>query len=121
MHQKAAITRIGQNTLKLFLSELLRFLCDERTSFLADHSHVSFSFYIDKLFDFIENIIIIHFQIVRSVNVITVKLCENAEINECFAANLHLLDSYLQTEAPPKLVELLVSALKIYHSLINIF
>jgi hypothetical protein len=88
MHQKQAVSQISHTTLKLLISELLRFLCDERTSHLPDHPHI-----------------------VRSVNVITVKLCENSDINECFCASLHLLDSYISTEAPQKLVELLLKCI----------
>jgi len=88
MHQQLPVSRITHTTLKLFFSELLRFLCDERTSHLTDHQHI-----------------------VRSVNVITVKLCENAEINEGCVATLHLLDSCISSDAPSKLVELLLKCI----------
>ncbi|KAE9550232.1 hypothetical protein FO519_006552 [Halicephalobus sp. NKZ332] len=88
MHQQLPVSRITHTTLKLFFSELLRFLCDERTSHLTDHQHI-----------------------VRSVNVITVKLCENADINEGCVASLHLLDSCISSGAPTKLVELLLKCI----------
>uniref|UniRef100_A0A914YW63 TOG domain-containing protein n=1 Tax=Panagrolaimus superbus TaxID=310955 RepID=A0A914YW63_9BILA len=88
MHQKTAVSQISHTTIKLLISELLRLICDERISHLPDHPHI-----------------------VRSVNVIAVKLCDNSEINECFCALLHLLDSYVSTEAPLKCIELLLKCI----------
>uniref|UniRef100_A0A7E4UZT1 TOG domain-containing protein n=1 Tax=Panagrellus redivivus TaxID=6233 RepID=A0A7E4UZT1_PANRE len=88
IHQKPALQRVTYASLKLLLSELLRYLTDERSCLVEDAASIS-----------------------RSVNVITVKLCETADINESIAACFALLEEYLCTGAPSKLIELLLKCI----------